>query len=320
MLRIITLAACVAASLFASQAKAAWPERPVTLLVPFAAGGLTDLLARVTAERLEATFKQPFIVQNAPGAAGTIATQRAARAEPDGYTLFFATISQITIAPFTHKLDFDPMKAFAPISMIFTAPFIVTVRDSFPANDVREFVAHVKANPGKIPYSSAGPGSLSHLSAAVFLKSAGLDMIHVPYKGIAPAFAALLGGQVEMLAASPVELRPHMDTKKLKLLAATSAERIKTLPDVPTIAEVFPGAPAVVTWNGVLAPTGTPQDVIAALSRAIMEAEKSPDFRERLTQLGVDPVVGAPADFAKIIAEDTARWRELIPELGLQAK
>jgi tripartite-type tricarboxylate transporter receptor subunit TctC len=307
-------------SLVPSVAGAAWPDRSVTLIVPFAPGGITDVLARMTAERLQAAFKQPFVIENVTGAAGVTATQRAARANPDGYTLYFATLSQISISPFTHKLDLDPMKAFKPISIIATTPFVVTVRETFPANSLKEFIDKVKSQPGQFNFASAGVGTLTHLSSAIVLKNAGLDMVHVPYRGVAPAFAALLANQVDMLSASPVELRPHMSAGKLKFLGVTSPQRTKSFPDVPAVAEVLPKAAAVVTWNALLAPAGTPQDIIDALSREIMAAEKSPEFREKLESIGVDPVVHTPEEFAKIIAQDTELWRDIIEALGVKAQ
>src|SRR6202790_854837 len=221
MLRILKSAVMAASIAAPTLANAAWPERPVALLVPFAPGGISDVLARLTAERLQAELNRTFIVENEPGAAGIIAAQRVARSQPDGYTLFFSTISQIAIAPFTHRIDFDPIKDFKPISIVATKPFIITVGETFPARTLSEFAAYVRSNPGRLTVGSAGSGSLTHLASEVFLKSAGLSMIHVPYKGIAPAFTDLLAGHIDMLSASPVELRPYFGTDKVKLLAVT---------------------------------------------------------------------------------------------------
>jgi tripartite-type tricarboxylate transporter receptor subunit TctC len=311
------IACALAAALTgASAAQAAWPERPVQMVVPFAAGGITDVLARVTAERLQAAFKQPFVVENEPGAAGVIAAQRVARAKPDGYTLIFCPSFQITIAPFTHKVDFDPIRDFAPISIVATSPFVITVGAEFPAGTLAEFIAYVKSKPGELTYGSAGPGSLTHIASAVFLKSAGLDMIHVPYKGVAPAFSDLLAGHIHMLSPTPVETKPYLDSGKVKLLAVSGAERSAQLPGVPTIAETLP-SPPIVTTNGVLAPGRTPPDIVEAVARAIMAAENSAEFRERLQRIGVEPVVNTPAQFADIIAADTIRWRAVVRDLGL---
>ena len=317
MRHIFRLAVLVLSIALPTLADAAWPERQVVVLVPFPAGGINDVLARLTAERLQAAFGRTFVVENEPGAAGVIAAQRVARSQPDGYTLFFSTISQIAIAPFTHKIDFDPIKDFNPISIVATTPFIITVGKAFPASSLAEFAAYVRSKPGQLTFGSAGTGSLTHLASEVFLKSARLSMVHVPYKGVLPAFTDLLAGHIEMLAASPVELRPYFGTDTVKLLAVTGAKRSRYLPDVPAVAEQFP-APEVVTWNGLLAPARTPGDVIDALSREIGAAGRSPEFQKRLTDLGVDPQFNTPDEFARIIATDHDRWRGIIRDLGLQ--
>src|ERR1700726_2801160 len=317
MRHIFRLAVLVLSIALPTLAEAAWPERPVVVLVPFAAGGISDVLARLTAERLQAAFGRTFVVENEPGAAGVVAAQRVARSQPDGYTLFFSTISQIAIAPFTHKIDFDPIKDFKPISLVATTPFIITVGKSFPASSLAEFAAHVRSKPGQLTFGSAGTGSLTHLASEVFLKSARLSMVHVPYRGILPAFTDLLAGHIDMVAASPVELRPYFGTDTVKLLAVTGAKRSRHLPDVPAVSEQFP-APQVVTWNGLLAPARPPPDVIDALSREIGAAGRSPEFQKRLTDLGVDPQFNTPDEFARIIATDHDRWRGIIRDLGLQ--
>jgi tripartite-type tricarboxylate transporter receptor subunit TctC len=309
--------ALAAALMGASAAQAAWPERPVHILVPFAAGGITDVVARVTAERLQATFKQPFVVENEPGAAGVLAAHRLVRANPDGYTLMSCPVFQITIAPFTHKVDFDPMKDFTPISIVAVSPFVIAVRAGFPADTLAEFIAYVKSKPGQLTYGSAGPGSLSHIAAAMFLKSAGLDMIHVPYKGLSPAFTDLLAGHIDMLSATPVETKAYLDSGQVKFLAVTSAERSAQLPGVPTIAETLPSSPPVATTHGILAPARTPPDIVEAVARAIMAAEKTAEFRDRLQRIGVEPIVNTPAQFADVIAADTIRWRAVVRDLGL---
>jgi tripartite-type tricarboxylate transporter receptor subunit TctC len=319
MLRFLTGAFILASMLLATAAKAAWPERTVTLVVPFAAGGITDVLARLTAERLQGAFNRTFIVENQPGAAGVVAAERVVKSQPDGHTLLFTPIFQITMAPLTHTVSFDPVKDFKPIAAVAWSPFVITVGGSFPANTLSEFVAHVKAKPGQITYGSAGTGSLTHVTSAVFLKGAGLDMVHVPYRGVGPAFTDLLAGHIAMLSPTPVELKPYLESGKVKPLAVTSAERSKQLPNVPTITETLNSRP-VVTYNGLLAPAKTPDDVITAISREIMKAEQSPEFLERLAKIGAEPIVTTPADFARIIADDTDRWRDIVRDLGLKSQ
>jgi tripartite-type tricarboxylate transporter receptor subunit TctC len=310
--------AVLAASIVcAASARAAWPERPVTLVVPFTAGGITDVLARSISERLQTALKQPFIVENLPGGAGVLAAEKVLRAQGDGYTLLFTPIFQITMAPFTHTMTFDPVRDFKPVGGVAASPFVITVGGEVPANNLAEFIAYVKARPGQIPFGSAGPGSLTHVSSAVFLKSAGLDMLHVPYKGVGQAFTDLLGGQIAMLSASPVEVKPYLNSGKVKPLAVTGSARSPQLPGVPTIAETIK-SPPVITINGLVASAKVPNEVVDILSREIVAAEKSPDFAGRIQKLGAEPIVSTPAEFAKIIASDTELWRDTVRDLGLK--
>ena len=310
--------AVIAASIVcAASAQAAWPERPVTLVVPFTAGGITDVLARSISERLQTALKQPFIVENLPGGAGVLAADKVLRAQGDGYTLLFTPIFQITMAPFTHTVTFDPVRDFKPVRGVAASPFVITVGGEVPANNLAEFVAYVKARPGQIPFGSAGPGSLTHVSSAVFLKSAGLDMLHVPYKGVGQAFTDLLGGQIAMLSASPVEVKPYLNSGKVKPLAVTGSARSPQLPRVPTIAETIK-SPPVITINGLVASAKVPNEVVDILSREIVAAEKSPDFVDRIQKLGAEPIVSTPAEFAKIIASDTELWRDTVRDLSLK--
>ena len=311
--------ALIAAVLTMTSANAAWPERPVTLVVPFAPGGITDTLARITAERLQSALGQAFVVENQAGAAGIIATEHVARAQPDGYTLLFSTITQIAIAPFTSKIAYDPIQDFKPVSIVATSPFVLTTNAEFPPKTLTELMSYVKDRPAQFTYGTAGAGSLSHISAALFLKRAGLDMTMVPYRGLAPAFDDLLGGSVQLVSATPVELRPFLHTDKIRLLATSGSVRSSSLPDVPAIAETFPGH-EVTTWNGILVPAKTPEVVIDTLAREILKAEKDKEFTGRLEQIGVDPAAVTPNQFGARIAADVEYWRKVIPEMGLQAQ
>ncbi len=316
-----SIATAVFAAVFgASAAQGAWPERPVQVLVPFAAGGITDVVARVVADRLQSGFKQPFVVENEPGAAGVIAAQRLARAAPDGYTLMSCPVFQITIAPFTHKVDFDPMKDFTPIAILATSPFVIAVRADLPVNTLSEFIAYVKSKPGKLNYGSAGPGSFTQIVAVMFLKSAGLDMVHVPYKGIAPAFTDLVAGHIDMMAATPVETKGYLGSDKVKFLGVTGANPSPQLPGVPTVAETMPTSPPTETTHGILAPAKTPPDIVNAIAREMAAAEKDPEFRQRLQRIGVEPALKTPKEFADIIATDTARWRGVVHDLGIKVQ
>jgi tripartite-type tricarboxylate transporter receptor subunit TctC len=312
-------AAGFALALGAGAAEAAWPERPVHVSVPFAAGGITDVVARIMADRLQTAFKQPFVVENEPGAAGTLAAQRLARAQPDGYMLMSCPVSQITITPFTHRVEFDPNKDFTPIAVMAMSPFVLTVRTEFPANTLAEFISYVKSKPGQLTFGSAGPGSLSHLASAVFLKNAGLDMIHVPYKGLGPAFTDLLAGHINLLSATPVETKAYFASGKVKFLAISSAERSSQFPELATIGETLK-SPPVITIHGLLAPAKTPRDIVDAIGREVAAAENTPEFRERLLKIGVEPMLKTPEEFAAIISAETARWREVVRDLGLQVQ
>ena len=256
-------------------------------------------------------------MENQAGGAGIIAADRVAKARPDGYTLLSTPIFQITMAPFTHTVTFDPVKDFKPIAAIAGSPFVITVGGSFPANTLADFIAYVRANPGQLTFGSAGTGSLTHVSSAVFLKSAGLDMIHVPYRGVAPAFTDLLAGHIAMLSASPVELKPYLESGKVKPLAVTSAARSRQLSNVPTIAETLK-SPPVVTYNGLLGPARTPDDIVAAILRELNAPDKSAAFQERLAKVGAEPILSTPEEFARIIAADTDQWRDIVRDLNLR--
>ena len=316
--RLVPLLAA-AGILAAGSAHAAYPERTVTLIVPFAAGGITDILARIAADSLSNALKQPFVVENRPGAAGALAAERVRKSAPDGYTLLFTPIFQIATAPIINpSVTFDPIKDFAPIAAVGATPFVITVSGDFKGDTLSDFIAHVKKTPDKIPFGSAGTGSMTHVSSVVFLKSAGLDMIHVPYKGVGPAFTALLSGQVAMISASPVEIKPFLESKKVKPLAITDDKPTAQLAGVPAITETLKDSPPVVTYNGLLAPGGTPQAIIDLLSRELMAAEKSPEFRQRLAKIGVEPVENTPEQFAKLIANDVDQWGRILKELNLR--
>jgi tripartite-type tricarboxylate transporter receptor subunit TctC len=294
-----------------------WPARPVRIVVPYAPGGNTDSIARITAERLSSALGQQFIAENRPGAAGFIAAEFVAKAPPDGYTLFMGTLTQISSAPYTNKLRYDPVKDFAPISVIGTNPFVIAISAALPAKTLAEFVDYIKANPGRFNYGSGGTGGLTHLSGALFLQRAGLQMTHVPYKGGAPALADLLGGQAQMYSGSPSELLAHMQAGKVRVIGISSATRSKHMPDVPAIAESYAGHSAI-TWNGLLAPAKTPAAVIERISSEIQKAMRDPAFTSRLDRIGVDPVLHTSAEFAQQIQREMVQWQRVIESAGIK--
>lgn len=308
-----------AAALLVSQAAyqaahASWPERPVTLIVPYAAGGITDVIARTTAEHLQTKLKQTFIVQNETGAGGIIGAANVARAKADGYTLLFAPIALLTLSPLTTKVNYETAD-FAPVTIVASSPFVVTVSKEFPTNTIAEFIAEVKKKPGEYTYASAGAGSTTHASSLLFLKSAGLDMVHVPYRGVGPAFTDLIAGHVQMLSASPVELKPFVGSDKVKPLGVSSKQRSRYLPDVPTINETLP-TPTVATYNGLLAPKGTPMEIIEMISAEMVAAAKSPEFLDRLAKIGVEPGGTTPQEMAAEIAADSERWKSVANDIA----
>jgi tripartite-type tricarboxylate transporter receptor subunit TctC len=310
-------AGATAAVPFAAHAQA-WPQKPLRIVVPFAAGGNTDGIARLTAERLTGVLGQQVIVENRAGANGAIAAEYVARAAPDGYTFLMAAMPLVAVLPAVAKQNYDPLKDFVPVSNVGSNPFVLGVHKSVPAKDVREFVAWVKANPGKTNYASGGSGSVSHLSAALFVKRAGLDMVHVSYKGGAPAVADLLGGQVQMYFGNLSELAPHAPTGNIRIIGVSSERRAKQLPDVPTIAESgYPGF-RTITWNGLMAPAGTPQAVITRLAAEVKKITADPAFAARMDGLGVDTIGSTPAEFAETVRADIALWADAVKAANLK--
>jgi tripartite-type tricarboxylate transporter receptor subunit TctC len=311
--RALLKALAASAALFLALPVAAqdWPQKPVRIVVPFAAGGNTDTIARIVAERLAAVFGQQFVVENRVGAGGAIAAEFVAKAPPDGYTLFVAAVSQIAIVPYIQKVQYDPVKDFAPISNIGTNPFVLGIHVSLPVKNLAEFVDYARANPGRLNFASGGNGSIGHLSGALFAARAGLEMTHVPYRGGAPAVADLVAGQVHMYFGNASELIQHSRGGKIRLLGVSSERRAPQLPDVPAIAETYPGF-RTLTWNALFAPAGTPKPVIERIAAEVQKAVRDPAIGERLVKIGVDPLGSTPAELAATVQADTAQWREVI--------
>lgn len=299
-----------------SAASQTWPQGPVKVIVPFVAGGNTDNQARIVSERLSAVLGQQFVVENRVGAGGAIAAEYVAKASPDGYTLFFAA-SPLFSLPLVQKVKFDPFKDFAPISMVGTNAFVLGVHISVPATTVKEFVDYVNQRPGQLNYSSGGTGTTSHLAPALFLVRAGLKMTHIPYKGGAQAVADLVGGQVQMQMGNASEQIQYSKTGKIRMLAVTSEKRASQLPDLPTIAETYPGFRAI-TWNGYLAPAGTQKALIDRLAQLIIKVVREPATAARLNNMGVDPLGNTPEEFADYVRRDDAVWRDAVKAAGIR--
>jgi len=304
-----------------SQAQAQeWPQRPVRIIVPFPAGGNSDAVTRIIAQRLGEVFGQQFVVESRPGAGGALAAESVARAPADGYTLFMATLGQIAVIPKISKAPYDPVRDLVPISNIGTNPFVLVINPSVPATNVKEFVDYARRQPDKLTYVSAGPGSMVHLSMALFLNRAGIDMIPVSYKGGAAPLTDVVAGHVTSFFPNLSVVLPQVGTGAIRMLAVSSEQRNAQLPDVPTFIESgFPGF-HVLTWNGLMAPAGTPKDIIERLAQEVGKAVRDPGIAERLVRNGVDPLGNSPAEFAAMIAHDMALWDEAIKAAGAQAK
>ena len=310
---------CLAAALFPVTAHAQdWPSKPVRIIVPYAAGGNSDGMARLTAQRFNETFGQQFVVENRLGANGAIAADAVARSAPDGHTLLWAVQPAMTIAPAINKVNFDPLKDFAPISVVGTNPFVLLVNKNIPATTLAEFVAWVKSQPTKLSYAEGSYGSMTHLSMALFLKRAGLDMSNVSYRGNAPALTDVIAGHLPTMFSNLSDALPHAQGGAIRILAVSSETRVPQLPQVPTVAELgYPGYKAV-TWNGLMAPAGTPKPIVDRIAAEIAQACKDPKFLERLSSFGADPSGIAPAQFAELIAADLKQWAEAVAVAGVK--
>jgi tripartite-type tricarboxylate transporter receptor subunit TctC len=293
-----------------------WPQRAVKVVVPFVAGGNTDNQARIVSERLAAALGQPFVVENRVGAGGAIAAEFVAKAPADGYTLFFAASPQFSL-PLVQKVSFDPYKDFAPVSIVGTNPFVLGIHASVPAKTVKEFVEYARMRPGELNYASAGNGTTTHLTGALFLARAGLRMTHIPYKGGAQAVSDLVGGQVQMYFGNASELIQHSKSGKITLLGVSSERRTPQLPDVPAIAETYPGFRSG-TWNGYLAPAGTPAPIIQRLAQEVAKAVREPATAERLRSIGVEPMGNTPEEFADYVRKDAPVWRDAVNAAGIK--
>lgn len=295
-----------------------WPQKPVTVFVPFAAGGNTDGIARMVAQKLSEALGQQFVVENKGGAGGALAADQVARSQPDGYTMFVTAHSVLTVVPKMTKVKYDPLKDFTPISNIATNPFVLVVHKDFPANNVAEFVAYVKEKKNNVSFASAGQGSLAHLSMALFLKEAGIDMIHVPYKGNAPALSDVIAGHVPAMFSNLSDTLPHATSGAVKLLAVSGDKRAQQLPNIPTVAESGYPKYKSLTWNGLMAPAGTPKEIVDKAAKVIIEAVKDPKFAEKLAGYGVDPLGNTPEEFAKGLAADVVLWADALKAAGIK--
>ena len=296
-----------------------WPQKAIKVIVPFPPGGVTDSLARITAEWLTQRLGQPVVPDNRPGASGAIAADLVARAEPDGYTLLSAATPQLAVVPHVQKISYDPIKDFAPISIVGTNAFALGCNDKTPAKTLGEFVDYVKARPGQLNYGSPGSGSIGHLTMALFLARADLKMEAVLYKGGGPAMADVIAGHVNCYFGNYNEILPHVGSGRVRVLATSGARRAHQLPDVPTVAEQgYPGF-RTETWNGYVAPAGTPREIVERIAREIAAGCKDAAFAARLDKIGVEPVCSTPAEFAQAVREDLRLWKDAVAAAGIKS-
>jgi len=315
------LLALLAAALPATVQAQAYPNKPIRWIVPYTGGGITDIVTRVVTQKMQGPLGQSIIVDNRPGANSILGADIAAKAPADGYTILTVIAAHAANATlYAGKLPFDPVKSFVPVSLAAIAPLILTANVSFPAKDVKELIAYAKANPGKVNFGSSGIGAAAHLTTELLKQTAGIDMVHVPYKGTAPALLALQSNDIQILVDVPSTLMPHVRGGKIKALAMFSKDRIQGAAEVPTMAQA--GGPALEssTWVLFLAPAGTPREIVTRLSAETVKAINESDIKERFSQIGIEPVGNNPEQAARFLADEIAKWAKVINTAGVKAE
>ena len=307
----VWLALALAAALPAAQGQSGkWPEKPVRVIVPFAPGGSTDIIARVLATRLAQEFGQQFIIDNRAGAGGSIGADITMRANPDGYTVIIVATSYATNAAL-YPLTYDPVKDIAPVGRLHQGPFLLAVNNSVPAKSVKEFIEILRAKPGALIYGSSGIGGATHLATELFSQMTNTRMVHVPYKGDAPAVVDLLGGQIQFIFSSVPALITHVKAGRVRALAVSTEKRFRELPDLPAIAETVPGYEHT-SWNGMWGPKGMPKDVIAKLNTTLGRMLNQPELQERLRADGREAAPSSPEEFARVISKEIEKWKKVV--------
>ncbi|MDT0139049.1 tripartite tricarboxylate transporter substrate binding protein [Acidovorax sp. PRC11] len=301
-----------------AQSEGPWPAKPIRWVVPFPPGGAMDVIARTLGERAGRALGQPFVIENRPGAGGNIGADAVAKSPADGYTIMITSIGMATNKALYAKLSYDPVKDFAPISLLAVVPNVLVVNANSPDKTVADVIAHAKREPGKLTYASAGNGTSIHLAGEVFASMAGLNLLHVPYKGSGPAVTDMLGGQVDLMFDSITSAVPHIQAGKLRALGVTSAKRSAALPNVSTIAEAGVPGYEVSPWFAVFAPAGTPAPIVQKINAALLDAMKQPDTKARFDAIGAEPIGSTPAQLATHLDKEMARWGKLIKERNIR--
>ena len=303
---------------FSCSVHAAYPEKPIRFILPFPPGGGTDILGRLIAERLSAGIGQPVVTENRGGAGGNVGAEAAARSAPDGYTIVLVAPS-LAISPTLYsKINYDPVKDFAPISLVATVPNVMVTQPSLPGQ-LQEFIAFVKAKPGALNFGSGGAGTSNHLAGELFNIVTGARLVHVPYKGVNLAMQDVLAGNVHLVFIGIPAAAPHIKAGKLRALAIVAPQRSTALPDVPTVAEAGLKDFEVTTWYGILAPAGTPQSVVRRLNAELVKVMHAPEMKEKLTATGTEPLTSTPEEFAAYIKREIAKWGDVIRKAGVKA-
>jgi tripartite-type tricarboxylate transporter receptor subunit TctC len=316
----LVCAAALIGLAMARPAPAAYPDHPIHLIVPWAPGGSTDILARTAADKLRETLGQPVLVENRPGASGNVGSAIVAKAPPDGYTILFGSMSTHAMNPaLMPSMPFDGVADFSPLAMLAFVTNTMVIHPSVPANSVAELVAYAKQNPGKLVYASAGVGSTNHLCGVLFEKLAGIQMLHVPYSGGAPAVRDTVAGATQLFFSAGTQTLPHVKAGELKLLAVTEDHRSALLPDVPTVGETLPGYEMSV-WYGAFGPRGLPEELVTRLNAAINQVMSLPDVKARMAEIGVEVVNISAAQFGERLRADAKKWGDLIREFGIKAE
>ena len=298
-----------------------YPSRPIRLVVPFPPGGSTDILARALGQKLAENLGQPIVIDNRPGAGGSIGADAAAKAAPDGHTLMMGHLGTLAVNPSIYKnLPYDPVKSFTPVSLMAIVPSVLVVNPRVPAASAAELITYARANPGKLTYGSAGAGSTSHLTTEYFKLSTGTDILHVPYKGIGPMLTDLISGQISMGLNGAPAVMPHVNSGRLRALAVSGLKRLDSLPQIPTLDEAGVKGFDASGWYGIVAPAGTPRSIVTKLNAEIRRITRTPDLRARLDNEGAIPAPGSPEEFAAFIASEIARWGAVLKRAGIEAQ